>query len=375
MIYMDHNATTRCHPEAFEAMREAALVEYANPASVHDAGTRAAYLLESARARMALILGCQPDELIFTSGGSEANTLALSGRIDALRESGTARPRVICALTEHHAVLHPLERLERLGWIKVDWVQPRRLAEEIREHHDLAVLMLANNETGEVYDVAESAARARELGVSFHCDGVQAPGKLALDFAKLGVDSLALAAHKFGGPKGVGALIKRAGYELQPQILGGAQEGGMRAGTHNLPAICGMAKALEIAHEKLASEQKRLAAMRDDLRDGIQQSVPEVVVNGEGPFVCNTLNISLPGASGAEMVRALSDRGISASAGSACTASNQLVHSHVLLGLGYGEARTASSLRFSLGAETTQAEINEALPKIVDVLKSALPHE
>jgi len=379
MIYLDHNATTPCYPQAFDAMRDAALTHFANPASVHDAGTQAAYLLESARATIASLLNAQHDEVIFTSGGTESNALALAGRIEHLQTQHKSL-RVLCPISEHHAVLHTLEALARKGAITlIPWVPDSdgllHLDEALLDQHapHLVTCMLANNETGTVQRIADLAQLCNARKIDFHCDGVQGPGKLPVDFKALGADSMALAAHKFGGPKGVGILLKKQGYALTPQLHGGAQESGLRPGTHNVPGAVGAATALEISIGKLNEEAQRIVQLRDTLWNALEHALPNLKVNGLGAagIVGNTLNVSLPGASGADMVRALSDRGVCASAGSACTATNELRASHVLKAMGLDDTHAAGALRFSLGWTTTQAEIEHAIPLIVEVLKHA----
>ena len=376
MPYVDYNSTTPLRPEALEAMRTAFLEDYGNPASTHDAGMKASYLIEKARESMARSLGCEADELYFTSGGTESNWLALTGLAEIAREQG--RPMCVTAAIEHACVLvtldglvgQPLMAVERIGAKANGRVDEAKFVAAMGERTGLAALMLANNETGVLQPVKEMATEAHKRGLLFHCDAVQAVGKVPVNLRELGLDTAAISAHKFGGPKGVGALYVRGGLgrlKLKPRMSGGNQESGLRPGTHNTPGIVGMARALELAVSEMGAETTRLGSLREKLRLGLLAALPAAEVNGDlTQAVPNTLNIWLKGKPATEMVRLLSSKGVFASAGAACSAANVLEPSHVLIGMGLGPERAGQSLRFSLGHGTTEADIETATSAVRD---------
>lgn len=367
-LYFDHNATTPLLPEAAAAWASAA---FGNPSSLHWAGRAARSAVEDARETLARWLEAGTSEITFTSGGTEADNLALLGAA----ASGRLRSRhLVAARFEHSAVLEPLRRLEAEGW-EVSWidpdgdgvVRPEAVAAALRPDTALATVMAANNETGALQPVAEIGALLRARGVLFHCDAVQALGKAEVRPRAWQADYVALSAHKINGPKGVGALWARKGAPLGPRSLGGPQERGLRGGTENAAGIAafGAAAAWWMAHG--AAERNRLAALRDGLEAALCARLPDLIVNcASVPRIPNTLNATLPGCRADLMVMGLDMRGVAVSAGSAC-ASGAVRHSHVILSMGKGEAAAASSLRFSLGLGNSEAEIGSLADAVAEV--------
>jgi cysteine desulfurase len=380
-IYLDYNATTPTAPEVFEAMAPFFSDNFANPYNLHAFGLRAGEPVTAARRRVAELLGAaSPDEIVFTGGGSEADNLAVKGAASARRNAGR---HVITTAVEHPAVLVTCEWLASEGYDvtflapdECGVVSPEALAAAIRDDTILASIMHTNNEVGTVEPIAELAAVARERGVLFHTDAVQSVGKVPVNVRELGVDLLSISAHKFYGPKGVGALYVREGVELVPVIHGGHQEEGRRAGTHNTPGIIGLARALELAVEALPEEAPRLAALRDELRDGVLAMAGSVVImTPERGVVPNTLNVCFPGIDGESLMLALDMEGISAATGSAC-ASGSDEPSHVLTAMGCRPEVARGSIRFSLGKYTRPEDVRkvlEVLPAVVEKLRAVSP--
>jgi cysteine desulfurase len=377
-IYLDHNATTPLEPVVAERMSQALRDVWGNASSVHHFGQQAKAALDEARASVATLLSADSSEIIFTGGGTEANNLAIRGAAEALEPSG--RKHLITCGIEHEAVLNTMKALAKRGWrvtlLPVDSsgiVAPDRLREAITDDTALVSVMHANNEIGTVQPVAALAAIAHERGALFHTDAVQSAGKLTVDVRALGVDMLSIAAHKFYGPKGAGALWVRRGVRLLPFITGGRQERSRRAGTENVPALVGLGAAAEIARSKIHAEGPRLAALRDRLEAGILSSIPGTERNGAAsPRVPNTTNISVDRIEAESLLIGLDLAGIAVSSGSACS-SGTLEPSHVLKAMGYPHARTLGSIRFSLGASNCDADVDrvlEALPPIVKKLRS-----
>ena len=383
-LYLDHNATTPLCPEALEAMLPLLSGEGGNPSSIHAAGRDARAALDEARDRLAALLGARPGELIFTGGGTEADNLALIGLARRRVRSGVACHHVIVSQVEHHAVLNAADFLEReagftVTRLPVDGcgrIRPAELRAAITPDTAAVSLMAANNETGTVQPLAEFAAICREAGVPFHTDLVQGFGKLPVRVDAEGApDALSIAAHKFYGPKGVGALWLRTGVALEPVSFGGAQENGRRPGTENVAAIAGMAAAAEAAVRGMAAETARLAPLRDRLWEGIAALYPAAVRNGawqEAGGQCaqlaNTLNVSFPGLDGETLLIRCDLEGLCVSGGSACMAGAPQP-SHVLLAMGVPEAVARASLRFSLGRSTTAETVSAALERLARVLK------
>jgi cysteine desulfurase len=377
-IYLDHNATTPLDPSVADRMAQALRDVWGNASSVHHFGQQAKAALDEARASVATLLSADPSEIIFTGGGTEADNLAIRGAAEALEPSG--RKHLITCGIEHEAVLNTMKAMARRGWrvttVAVDAsgiVNPDRLREALTDDTALVSIMHANNEIGTVQPIADLAAIAHERGALFHTDAVQSAGKLPLDVRALGVDLLSIAAHKFYGPKGAGALWVKRGVRLLPFITGGRQERSRRAGTENVPALVGLGVAADVARRKIDSEAPRLAALRDRLEAGILSSIAGTDRNGAAsPRVPNTMNISVDRVEAESLLIGLDLAGIAVSSGSACS-SGTLEPSHVLKAMGYPHARTLGSIRFSLGTANTDADVDrvlEALPPIVEKLRS-----
>ncbi len=370
-IYMDYNATTPVDPRVLDAMLPCFSDHFGNAASrTHPYGWAAAKLAESARARIAVAIGAHPEEIVFTSGATEANNLAIKGFAHTVRDH---RGHVVTCATEHKAVLDPCAALDREGFavtiLPVDSdgrLDPQRVAEALTPRTGLASIMLANNETGTLHQVATIAALCRERGVVLHCDATQAAGKVPVDVNALGVDLLSLSAHKLYGPKGVGALYVRRRtprLHLVPILDGGGHEQGMRSGTLNVPGIVGFARALEIAIEMMPAERARLGALRDRLQDAIRSCLEAVTVNGDAAHrLPNTLNLSFAGVDGAALLVGVREAAVAS--GSACTSADPKP-SHVLLAMGRSKALANASLRFSLGRGNTPEDIETVADAVV----------
>jgi cysteine desulfurase len=363
-VYLDYAATTPLRREALEQMLPLLTDDFGNPSSVHSFGRRARAALDDARARMAANLNAEPREIIFTSGGTEAINLALKGVAWASKARGN---RLITSAVEHHAVLYALRHLEKFGFevvvLPVDRygrVDPEQLDSEINDRTVLVSLMMANNEVGTIQPLAETVRRVRaHKGVLIHLDAVQAAPYMAIDVRDLDVDLLSLAAHKFEGPKGAGALYIRHGTVLLPQQHGGSQERYRRAGTENVAAIVGMAAAYELACAERADVAPRLARQRDRLRDALL-ALPNVELTGHPrKRLPGHLSLIVRDAEGADIVLALDLAGIATSTGSACT-TGSTEPSHVLTALGYPDEEARGSLRLTLGRPTTDEEVERA---------------
>ena len=376
-IYLDHNATTPLAPPAADAMTHALRNVFDNPSSVHAYGQEARTALDEARSAVARLIGAEPTEIVFTSGGSESNNLAIRGVAGA---AAAGRRRRVAGAIEHEAVLRTLKALDASGrttaLVGVDEggvVTAERLAETLTDDTSLVSVMHANNEIGTIQPVAELAALARERGALVHTDAVQSVGKIDVDVRRLGVDLLSLSGHKFNGPKGAGALWVRRGTRLHAQMSGGRQERNRRAGTENLPAIVGLGAAARRLLETGGKEGDDVTGLRDRLEAGILAEVSGTAVNGAGsPRVGNTSNISFHGVEAESLLIALDLEGIAVSTGSACS-SGTLEPSHVLRAMGFSPHRTQSSIRFSLGLGNTRADVDrvvEVLPGIVDRLRA-----
>jgi len=377
-IYLDHNATTPPSDAVVGRMSAILRDEFGNPSSVHHFGQRAKAIIDEARSAVAALISADPGDVVFTGGGTEGDNLAIRGAAEALEATG--RKHLIASAIEHEAVLNTLKALARRGWkttlLPVDdsgVVSPEALRSAITDDTALVSVMHANNEIGTIQPVAELAAIARERRALFHTDAVQSAGKIPIDVKALGVDLLSISAHKFYGPKGVGALWIRRGVRLQSPLTGGKQERSRRAGTENVAGIAGMGVAAREALAKMTAEAARLAALRDRLEDGILRSVTGTALNGvRSPRVPNTTNISFDRTEAESLLIALDLEGVAVSTGSACS-SGTLEPSHVLKAMGFPPHRTQNSIRFSLGTANTEADIDRviaALPGIVDKLRS-----
>jgi len=379
--YLDYNSTTPVDTEVLAAMLPFLAENFGNASSIHSPGQVARGAVDRARESVAALLGAKSGEIVFTSGGTEADNLALFGLVFALE---TAPKHVITTAIEHHAVLNSCQELARQG-IAVTFVpvgrnglvDPEDVRRALRPETVLISVMYANNELGTIQPVEQIGRIAAEADVYFHCDAVQAAGKLPIDVNRIGADLLSISAHKIYGPKGAGALFVRAGTALAAQFHGGHHERDRRPGTENVPGIAGLGKAAELARLCVASEPKRVAGLRDHLEQGLLAAIPSIRVNGDsGCRVANTSNLAFSGAGGEALVIALDLQGIACSTGAACS-SGAIEPSHVLLAIGLSHDDARSSLRFSLGRHTRSEEIDYALsviPAAVERLRSLSPH-
>ena len=377
-VYLDHNATTPVHPAVVEAMTKVLREDFGNPSSVHHFGQRAKSAMDQARSSVASLIGAEPSEVVFTSGGTESDNFAIRGSAEAL--DATRRRHLIATTIEHEAVLNTLKALARRGrpttLLRVDGtgiVAPDALKEALTDDTALISVMHANNEIGTIQPILELARIAHDRGALFHTDAVQTAGKVSVDVKALDVDLLSISAHKFYGPKGVGALWIRRGLRLLPVLTGGKHERSRRAGTENVAGIVGMGVAASLAAAKIDEEANRMSALRDRLEEGVLRAVPGTTVNGaRSPRVPNTTNISFDRIEAESLLIALDLEGVAVSTGSACS-SGTLEPSHVLKAMGFPPHRTQNSIRFSLGAANTEADVDRVvaiLPGIVDKLRS-----
>lgn len=381
MIYLDHNATTPCDPLVFEEMKKWFTEMFFNPSSIYTPSQQAKQAIENARNQVAKLLGASPEEIIFTSGGTESNNMAIIGTAYFKKNKGN---HIITSLIEHHAVLNVCKFLEKhmgfqITYLPVDrygLVSPDDVKKAITDKTILISIMAANNEIGTIQPVEEIGKIAKENGITFHCDGVQVAGKIPVSVKKMNVDFFSLSAHKFYGPKGIGALYVRNGVKFRPVFYGGHQEKGFRPGTENVPAIVGFGKACEIAEKQMENDASKEKMLRDRLEKLLLERISEVIVNGHPEKrLYNTLNLCVKYVEGESMLLHLDFEGICASSGSACT-SGSLEPSHVLLALGIPPEVAHGSLRFSLGRSNTMDEIEktaEVLPAIVEKLRQMSP--
>jgi len=381
-VYLDYNATTPVDPAVLDAMLPYFARNFGNAGSVHSAGQRGRAAVDAARESVAALLGAKPSEIVFTSGGTESDNLALFGAVAASGREAS-RKHVVTTTIEHHAVLNVCRELEKQG-VEVTFVPvggqgvvaPDDIRRALRPETILISVMHANNETGAIQPIEEIGRIAAEAGVLFHCDAVQSAGKLPLDVCRLGVSLLSISAHKMYGPKGVGALYIRSGVSIEPLLHGGRQERDRRPGTENVPAIVGLGKAAELARQSLADDAPRIRALRDRLEISLLENIPGARVNGDtSRRVPNTSNLLFPGAAGEALVIALDLEGIACSTGAACS-SGSIEPSHVLLMAGLSDEDARSSLRFSLGRHTSAEEIDRAIsaiPAAVERLRALSP--
>lgn len=380
-VYLDHNATTGVAPEVLEVMLPYLSGEYGNAASIHTFGQKARGAVETAREQVAALIGARAQEIVFTSGGTEADNHAIFGVVAAT--SLASRPHVITSSIEHEAVLNSCQALEKQGvdvtYLAVDRegrIQPEEVRQALRKETVLITIMHANNELGTVQPLEEVGRIADEADVCFHTDAVQSACKLSIDVNALGVDLLTLSGHKFYAPKGIGALYIRGGTRLRQFLYGGHHQRGFRPGTENVPGIVGLGKAAELARQSLAEDATRISALRDRLEQGIVTRVPHARVNAaHAPRTPNTANITFHGIEGEALVIALDLKGLACSTGAACS-SGSVEPSHVLTAIGLPPEEARSSLRFSLGRHTTAADIDFALqivPATVNQLRDLSP--
>ncbi|HZU33194.1 MAG TPA: cysteine desulfurase family protein [Candidatus Angelobacter sp.] len=376
-VYLDNNATTPVLPEVFDAMKPFYLEQFGNASSIHHYGQHARAAVEKARASVAALLNARPAEIVFTSGGTEADNLGIFGLVQR-------GDHVITSTIEHSAVMNTCKRLEQMGcevtFVPVNSrseVNPDDVRNALRPNTRLISIMMANNETGVVQPVEEIGKIAQEADVFFHTDAVQAAGKVPIDVQKIACDALSISGHKIHAPQGTGALFIKKGTLIQPQIYGGSHERQRRAGTENLPGIVGLGKAAEVSREWLESgEAAKMAGMRDHFEDSILRAMEDVGVNGQGaPRVPNTTNLWFDHVEGEALVIALDLKGLAVSSGAACS-SGAIEPSHVLLAMGLPHQRARASIRISLGKQTTREDIEFAakiIPETVGRLREISP--
>lgn len=380
-IYLDHNATTPTCPEAVEAVANCLGQGYANPASQHRLGQRARRLLEDARESVAEILGAdltapRRDRLVFTGGGTEANNLAVLG----MALAGGGEPgQIIISSGEHQSVIEPAEHLLEQGWrmdtlgltpegvVRTDPLPGLLRAPDMPKR--VVSVILGNHETGVLQPVAELADLCNQSGVAMHTDAVQVAGKLTVNFSKLGVAAMSVAAHKFGGPTGIGALVIRGDVAIEPLMFGGHQQSGLRPGTESVALAVGMATALELAHQRQEESVRRLTALRDRFEQSLRAAMPEIMVHGrQAARLPQTTNVAFPGLDGEVLRMALDLAGVACSVGAACSSGSTEL-SPTLRAMELSNELVKASLRFSLGTTTTEAEIDEAVRRIVRVCR------
>ncbi|HVN18559.1 MAG TPA: aminotransferase class V-fold PLP-dependent enzyme [Dongiaceae bacterium] len=376
-VYLDNNATTPVLPEVFEAMRPYFGERFGNASSIHHHGQETRAAVEDARESVADLLGCSASEIVFTSGGTESDNHAIAGWV-------AAGDHVITSSIEHHAVLHACKHLEKIGCevtvLPVDGkgvIDPEDVRHALRTNTKLISVMMANNETGVLQPVEEIGKIASEASVLFHTDAVQAATKVPIDVRQIGCDALSISGHKMHAPQGVGALYVKKGTRIQPLFHGGRHERSRRAGTENVPGIVGLGKAAQLAKQSLDSgDDKKVCALRNRLEQGILAQVDEAGVNGEGaPRVPNTTNIHFDHIEGESLVITLDLKGLAVSTGAACS-SGAIEPSHVLIAMGLRPDQARASIRFSLGKQTTDTDIDFALalvPEAVARLRELSP--
>jgi cysteine desulfurase len=380
-VYLDSNATTPMRPEVAAAMLPVFGQDYGNPSSIHWFGQQAKSLVDDARQQVARLIHAEPSEIVFVSGGTEADNLAIRGIAETQKAKGR---HIITSKIEHHAVLHTCKDLEKQGW-EVTWlpvsrdgvVDPDEVRRAIRADTVLITIMHANNEIGSIQPIEEIGIIAEAADVYFHSDGVQSTGKIPVDVKKLKVDLYSISAHKIHGPKGVGALFVRKGTTLKPLLTGGGHERSRRSGTENVAGIVGFGVAAKLAREGLEADATRMRELRDRLENGLVDRIPSIHVNAKGTTrLPNTSNIMVDFAEGEGLVISLDLKGVAVSTGSACS-SGSLEPSHVLTAIGKTPDEAHGSLRFSLNAMNTVEDVDyvlEVLPGIVDRLRELSPH-
>ena len=379
-VYLDHSATTPVRPEVLAAMLPYFAGKFGNASSVHSWGYEAREAINDAREKVASLIEAAPNEILFTTGGTESDNRAIRGVARARKSKGN---HLITSQIEHHAVLHTFEALQKEGFDvtfvpcdKYGLIDPDGVRKAIRKDTILISVMHGQNEVGTIEPVKEIGAIAREHGVLFHTDAVQSVGKVPINVNDMNIDLLTLSSHKIYGPKGVGALYVKRGVRLTPQLTGGAHERRMRAGTENVPGIVGFGEACRLAKAELPEESRRLTKLRDKLIEGILRQIPDVILNGHPVLrLPHNVNVSIKYLEGESILLNLDRMGVAASSGSACT-SGSLEPSHVLLAMGLTHETAHGSLRFALGMSNTEEDIDyvlEVLPPIVEKLRAMSP--
>ena len=378
MIYLDNAASTKIHEEVFQEMLPYLKEQFGNPSSIHRYGRMAQKAIQKSRKQVANLINADPSEILFTSGGTESNNTALYGISKKYPNS-----RIITSSIEHDAILEPCKRLAKDGYdvvyLPVDGqglVDPRNLKDSITENTSLVSIMFGNNEVGTLEPVLELAQICHEHKIPFHTDAVQALGKIPIDVKELEIDLLSMSSHKISGPKGIGALYIKKGIEIDPVILGGGQEHGLRSGTENVANIVGFGKACEIAKKNFLANTKRMIELRDYLSKNILQAIPEVSLNGHHEKrLPNNVHLTFLGVNGEDLLIKLDENGIAASTGSACSVQIQKA-SHVLQAMGFLHEQITGSLRLTVGISNTKEEMDktiEILKKVVQELRSVSP--
>ena len=378
MIYLDNAASTAIHQDVLDEMIPYLKELYGNPSSIHRYGRQTEKAIKTARQQIANIINSSPDEILLTSGGTESNNTALYGLT-----KNSKKKQIITSSVEHEAILEPCKRLEESGfnvlYLPVDengLINPDTVKNAISDDTCLVSIMLANNEVGTIQPIEEISKICHEKNIPFHSDAVQAVGKIPIDVSKLGVDLLSISSHKLNGPKGVGALYIRKGICVDPLILGGGQEGGLRSGTENVASIVGFGKACEIALENLENNNSKLEELRDYLVAKIMKEIPQVSYNGSDKSrLPNNAHFTFLGVNGEDLIIKLDEHGIAASTGSACSVKTQKA-SHVLQAMGFSHEKITGSLRLSIGIFNTKQEIDETvnvLKKVVKELRQVSP--
>jgi len=384
LIYLDNAASTAVHPEVVKEMMPYFDIQYGNPSSIHQFGRKAKNAIQKARKQVAALIGAEPDEILFTSGGTESNNTILYG-IPKLQGSHLDQNHIITSSIEHEAILQPCKEFENIG-IKITYlpvdehgiVDPNDIANSINLHTVLVSIMLANNEVGTIQPIKEISEICKKYQIPLHTDAVQAVGKMPIDVKELGVDALSVSSHKINGPKGIGALFIKKGLRIDPQILGGGQENGMRSGTENVASIVGFGKACEITKERLNENISHFQTLHSSMLSRIAKEIPHVKLNGHPKKrIFNNIHLTFLGVNGEDLIIKLDEHGIAASTGSACSVHTQKA-SHVLKAMGFNHEQITGSLRISFGYANTLDEINQAvevLKKVVSELRSVSPYK
>ena len=384
MIYLDNAASTAVHPEVVKEMLPYFDVQYGNPSSIHQFGRKAKNAIQKARKQVAALIGAEPDEILFTSGGTESNNTILYG-IPKLQGSHLDQNHIITSSIEHEAILQPCKEFENIG-IKITYlpvdehgiVNPDDITNSINPHTVLVSIMFANNEVGTIQPIKEISEICKKYQIPFHTDAVQAVGKVPINVKELGVDALSISSHKINGPKGIGALFIKKGVIITPQILGGGQENGMRSGTENVASIVGFGKACEIAKERLNENISHFQTLHSSMLSKIVKEISHVKLNGHpGKRIFNNIHLTFLGVQGEDLIIKLDEHGIAASTGSACSVHTQKA-SHVLKAMGFNHEQITGSLRMSFGYMNTLDEVEqtvEVLKKVVSELRNISPYK
>jgi len=384
LIYLDNAASTAVHPEVIKEMMPYFDSQYGNPSSIHQFGRKAKNAIEKARKQVAALIGAEPDEILFTSGGTESNNTILYG-ITKLQGSHLDQNHIITSSIEHEAILQPCKKFENIG-IKITYlpvdehgiVNPDDITNSINPHTVLVSIMFANNEVGTIQPIKEISEICKKYQIPFHTDAVQAVGKVPINVKELGVDALSISSHKINGPKGIGALFIKKGVIITPQILGGGQENGMRSGTENVASIVGFGKACEIAKERLNENISHFQTLHSSMLSKIVKEISHVKLNGHpGKRIFNNIHLTFLGVQGEDLIIKLDEHGIAASTGSACSVHTQKA-SHVLKAMGFNHEQITGSLRISFGYMNTLNEVNqtvEVLKKVVAELRKVSPYK